>query len=281
MQAQRIESLEDPRVAHYRNVKDARLRNEAEIFLAEGRLGVRRLLGTERFETRSVFVTQASLRALADVLEPLGAQTPVYVAEQKVMDQIVGFSMHRGCVAVGVRGRPLCLDDLLVGEPAARELVVALDEVANPENVGGVFRNALAFGATGVLLTRGCADPLYRKALRVSMGACLKLPFARLPVWPDALAALHARGFRVAALSTDPASREVTDFAEGAEVPARLCLVVGSEEQGISAEIVTSADVRLRIPMAEGIDSLNVATASGIALHRIATVGPHRVERRA
>ena len=280
MQAQRIESLDDPRVAHYRNVKDARLRDEAGIFLAEGRLGVRRLLGNERFETLSVFVTEASLNGLADVLEPLGSQIPVYVADQAVMNQIVGFSMHRGCVAAGARGRALELDELLAGEVGTPGLVVVMDEVANPENVGSVFRNALAFGATGVLLTRGCADPLYRKALRVSMGACLKLPFARLPAWPEALVCLHSRGFRVVALTTDPASREVADFAEGPEVPARLCLVVGSEEDGISADILGTADAMLHIPMVDGIDSLNVATASGIALHRIAAVGPHRVTAR-
>src|SRR5207245_10793276 len=155
---------------------------------------VRRLLGS-RFRARSVLASEAAAEDLRDVL-PDGL--PVYVAAEETIRRVVGFNFHRGCLAVGERGTALALDGLL----DARVLVV-LEGITNPDNVGGVFRNAMAFGAGGVVLAPGCSDPLYRKAIRVSMGGTLVVPFAHAEPWPEALVRLRGHGFTVVALAPD------------------------------------------------------------------------------
>jgi len=267
---ERIDSLHDPRVASYRNVKDARLRGDAGLFLAEGRLGVQRLIAGKRFRAHSVFVTDTVLRAMGEVFDGLGVDTPVYVTDQVLMNQVVGFAMHRGCLAAAEREPVPEFEALLRRNSAAPRLFVILDEVSNPENIGSVFRNALAFGAEGVLLSPGCADPLYRKAIRVSMGASMVVPYALLPDWSRAADALHADGFTIAALSTAADARDIREFSAAGGNDRDLALLLGSEGEGVRAFVADSADLRLRIPMAAGIDSLNVATAAGIALHQCA-----------
>jgi tRNA G18 (ribose-2'-O)-methylase SpoU len=236
-----IESLDDPRVADYRNVRDADLRAASGAFLAEGRLNVERLLASPRYRARSVFVTDAALRGIEDSLARLGDETPVYLASQTLMNRVVGYRMHRGCLAAGERGGEPALESLLEGLAPGPRCVLVLEDVSNPDNVGSIFRNALAFGADAAVLTAPCADPLYRKAIRVSMGATLRIPFARTPDAAAALRALHARGFTSVALS---ARRDAQT----------LC--------ALATRCVT-------IPMAEGIDSLNVATAAAIALYQL------------
>lgn len=270
MQAVRIETLGDPRVAAYRDVKDADLRR-GRTFLAEGRLNVRRLLTVSRFRTRSVFVTPAGLDAIREALLRAGSDPAVYVASQEVLSGVVGYAMHRGCLAEGLRdpGPEPGLEALCGAGGSPPRLCVALEDVANPENVGAVFRNALAFGAEGVLLTPHCVDPLYRKAIRVSMGASLRVPFARAAAWPHELRRLREAGVFVAALCTSRRATPISDL----RLPAcarGAALVVGCEGSGLSDAACAEACARVTIPMAAGIDSLNAGTATGIALHHLA-----------
>ncbi len=267
---QRIESPEDPRVAHYRDVKDARLRSEAGIFLAEGRLGVRRLLRSDRFRARSAFLTETALEALADDFARAGAGMPVFVADRETLNRVVGFDMHRGCMAVGLRNPLPTSSELVASLASGRRLLAILDDVANPENVGSIFRNTLAFGGDAVLLAPGCADPLYRKAIRVSMGASLRVPFARFYDWPQTADTLRAAGFHVVALSTHASARDIVSYASKVARAERIALLIGAEGDGLSTAALARVDAAVRIPMSAGIDSLNVATATGIALHHFA-----------
>jgi tRNA G18 (ribose-2'-O)-methylase SpoU len=258
-----IDSLDDPRVAVYRGVKDGVLRDAQGVFLVESRLCVRRLLELGRHRVRSVFVTRTALDALADAFASADPNFRIFLASADLMKRVVGFAMHRGCVAAAERGIPSSLDSLLTDRP---RLIVGLEGVANPENVGNVFRNAAAFGADAVLLSADCADPLYRKAIRVSMAGTLRTPFARIECWPDALASLREAGLTSLAFSTSVVASELAAL-KTKRSDERLVLLFGSEGDGLVAATATAADKTIRIPMAEGVDSLNVATASGIALH--------------
>jgi tRNA G18 (ribose-2'-O)-methylase SpoU len=184
------------------------------------------------------------------------------------MSGIVGFNVHRGCLAIGERPAESAVEAVLPPD-GAKALVIVLERVANADNIGGIFRNAAAFGADAVLLSPGCCDPLYRKAIRVSIGGSLAVPFARIEAWPIDLARLRERGFVVLALT--PSRDAVNIDADG--VPwnssARLALVAGTEGNGLTAGVLDLADYQVRIPMAPGADSLNIATALGIALHRL------------
>jgi tRNA G18 (ribose-2'-O)-methylase SpoU len=261
-----VESLDDPRVDAYRNVRDAQLCSDLGLFMAEGRLNVERLLASPRYRARSVFVTQTALHSIERSLAPLGDDTPIYVAAQALMNGIVGYHMHRGCLAAAERGSELDFESLLVGAERAPRCVVALEDVTNPDNVGAVFRNALAFGADAVALTPRCADPLYRKSIRVSMGAVLHVPYARIPDAAAALRRLRAAGFTAVALS---AGRGALPRSALPVLPERVALLVGTEAEGLSSSALSEADLTVHIPMAPGVDSLNVAMAAGIALHHL------------
>ncbi|MFP8879828.1 MAG: RNA methyltransferase [Myxococcota bacterium] len=259
-----IDDLGDPRVAVYRNVKDAALRDAQGLFVAESRLCVRRLLELGRHRVKSVFVTRVALDALADVLDPDDLAFPIYLASADLMKRVVGFDMHRGCVAAAERGHVPSLDSLLALEP---RLIVGLEGVANPENVGNVFRNATAFGADAVLLSADCADPLYRKAIRVSMGGTLRTPFARIDDWPDALGSLSEAGLTSLAFSTLRDAPDLAELKNAERTDRGFILLFGAEGDGLRSATAAAADQMIRIPMAEGVDSLNIATASGVALH--------------
>src|SRR3989442_2655187 len=199
MRVEPVETLDDPRVTDYRDLPDAARRRERGIFVAEGRLVVRRLLAS-RFPARSVLATASALEGLRDLLEPFGDRLPIYLARATTLRAVVGVDFHRGCLAVGERRVEPAMDGLL----AASRTLVLLEGISNPDNVGGVFRNAMAFGADAVVLSPGCGDPLYRKALRASMGAALLTPFAHLPDWPAGLGRLRAAGFTLIALTPHP-----------------------------------------------------------------------------
>jgi len=187
---------------------------------------------------------------------------PVFTAAQSVMNAIAGFAVHRGVMAIGRKPAPQALDGFLDRLPE-RALVVAAIGIANHDNIGGIFRNAAAFGADAVLLDATSCDPLYRKAIRVSVGAALLVPFHRGACADALLPALAARGFALAALS--PSGREdLATYRPG----ARTAMILGAEGPGLPEAILAAAET-LRIPMAGGFDSLNVATASGIALHHL------------
>jgi tRNA G18 (ribose-2'-O)-methylase SpoU len=273
MRVEEIHDLDDPRVADYRNVRDADLLVKSNLFMTEGRLGVRRLITDSRFRPRSVFVTRAALGGLSDVLAKLGDETKVYLGSQALLNEVVGYDMHRGCLAAAERGAPLSADDILGRCATGRHLMVVLEDVTNPDNVGSVFRNARAFGADGILLTPRCTDPLYRKAVRVSMGATLQLPFARVGSCAEVFQRLRVVGFALVALTPGPGAQPVDDAVRCLADAERLALAFGTEGEGLSAAALAAADVRACIPMAPGVDSLNVATASGIALHRFAQLG--------
>lgn len=232
------------------------------LFVAEGRVVLEKAVRAIPDRIVSVLVAEKRLEALADVTAGLPPETPVYAAPQDVMDAIVGFPIHRGILALGRRPEHEAAE-LLAGLPA-NALVVALSAIANHDNMGGVFRNAAAFGADAVVLDAACCDPLYRKAIRVSVGAALILPFARLPAGADLVAALAAADLEVLALSP----RGETDLPDLAPA-ARTAALFGAEGPGLSEEVLARTRT-VRIAMAGGFDSLNVATTSGIVLHHLA-----------
>jgi tRNA G18 (ribose-2'-O)-methylase SpoU len=266
MDIQRIHDPGDPRVADYRDLRHPGGRDRG-VFVAESRSVVRRLLAS-RFRTRSILVTPPALESLGDALATPTEPPPIYVTGHDVVRRIVGFDFHRGCLAAGERGAPAA-PETLTTTPGPRLLVV-LEALANPDNVGGVFRNAMALGADGVLLSPGCADPLYRKTIRVSAGGTLGVPFAELDDWPRGLERLRAAGFTLIALTTRRDAVDVATLGTTRPMPRRTALLVGNEGDGLTSDARAAADIEVTIPMAAGVDSLNVATASGIALDRLA-----------
>jgi tRNA G18 (ribose-2'-O)-methylase SpoU len=270
MPIERVESLDDPRLADYRLVSDPELLRHGQIFIAEGRLVVRTLLSQSPLRTRSVLLTENAWRGLADVIEPRLADTLVFVVPAGTIEALTGFNIHRGCLAVGERPERTTVGRLLASLPAARRLVV-LEQIGNADNMGGIFRNAAAFGADAVVLGPGCCDPLYRKAIRVSMGAALRVPFSHADDLIAGLGALGAAGFTIAGLTPATEAEDLGRYASAVPPGTRLAVLAGSEGTGLTPGALASADAILRIPMAPGNDSLNVATATGIALHRLFT----------
>jgi tRNA G18 (ribose-2'-O)-methylase SpoU len=264
MSFDRIDSADDPRVADYRGVSEPALLRSRKLFVAEGRIVVTRLIEDGRWILRSVLVSDAARRDLQPTLAVVAGHVPILVCEASDFLGITGHDIHRGCLALVERPPALPLEDVL----AAARLAVVLEGVSNADNVGGVFRNAAAFGADLVLLSPTCCDPLYRKAIRTSMGAALRVPFVQLEEWPAALTRLRAAGFRLVALTPREPSEALDAF--GSRPRARkLALLVGSEGPGLTVAVESAADDRVRIPIARGIDSLNLAVATGIALEHL------------
>jgi tRNA G18 (ribose-2'-O)-methylase SpoU len=260
----RIDAPDDPRVAEYRSVGDPELLRDLGLFVAEGRLVVRRVIGHARFTVRSLLLSETSRTALAADLSRLPPETPVFICATEHFERVTGYNIHRGCLALVERARARSFDDVIEGA----RLVVVLEDVGNADNVGGVFRNAAAFGADAVLLSPSCCDPLYRKAIRTSMAASLSVPSARLEEWPEMLSALKNRGFTVVALTPGEPAETLDRFAERPR-PERLALLVGAEAEGLTPAAINRADYRVRIPILQEIDSLNLAVAVGIALSRL------------
>jgi len=264
----------DDRIAEYRNVPDGVLLRERRLFIAEGRLVVRQLLEQARLQARSLLVTDAALGGLRDLV---GDNTPfpIYLAAGAVMNAIVGFNIHRGCLALGVRPQPLTLAEVVGGgESWARESTVSrlvvLENVSNVDNVGGIFRSVAALGGHAVMLGPGCGDPLYRKAIRTSIGATLRVPFAAAPRWPADLDDLRVAGFQLVALTPRATAQPLEDVAADLRARARVALMAGAEGDGLSGAALERADVQVRVPMAPGIDSINVTMAVAIAMYRVA-----------
>ncbi|HYB43611.1 MAG TPA: RNA methyltransferase [Candidatus Methylomirabilis sp.] len=270
MRLERIDDAADPRLADYRDVKDPDLRQRQGIFIAESREVVRQLLASRRFRTRSVLLTAAALAALRAHLEAVAPDVPIFLVEADLARRVIGYGFHRGCLAAAERGSEPPAAGLI--DPAGPRVLVVLDGITDPDNIGVVFRNAMAFGADGILLSPAAADPLYRKAIRVSMGAALAVPFARLEGWPASLGRFREAGYAVIALRPR-APVDVAEFGASRPVPERLALVLGAEGHGLSAGARAAADWEVGIAMAPGADSLNVGTACGIALHRLCARG--------
>jgi tRNA G18 (ribose-2'-O)-methylase SpoU len=268
----RVDALDDARLVDYASVADERTLAGRGLFVAEGRFVVQRLIEGQRHDVHSVLLNEAALAALSPALERLDA--PVYVCAPRFFEGLTGHNFHRGCLALG--RRPSSAAPLELAR-AQRSLVV-LERVANADNVGSVFRSALALGVGAVWLGPGSADPLSRKAIRTSMAATLSLPFARCEPdapgvsrersWFAGLAQLHAEGFQLLALSPREPGMPLDDF-EFEAIDPRFALLVGAEGEGLSPELEALADQRLRILMSEGVDSLNLGVAAGIALHSL------------
>jgi tRNA G18 (ribose-2'-O)-methylase SpoU len=255
----------DPRIADYRALTDVELRTAFEpphgLFIAEGELVLRRAVKAG-YQLRSMLVDVKRVDMLADLAAAVPG-VPVYAAAPDVLEATTGFHVHRGIL--GSVHRPPAVDaaELL----ATAHSAVILEDVNTHTNVGAIFRCAAALGMDAVLLSPSCADPLYRRSVRVSMGEVFAVPYARLEPWPDALAQVRGAGFTVLALTPDPGAvslRELT--AEQRERPA---LLLGAEGPGLSRKALTAADVAVRIPMHRDVDSLNVAAAAAVACYEL------------
>jgi tRNA G18 (ribose-2'-O)-methylase SpoU len=257
-----IEDAEDPRIATFRDIRERDLVGRQGRFVAEGEVVVRTMVASPLVRPLALLIAAHRTAKLADLVETLPADVPVYVATQAVLDRIAGFPLHRGFLALGERQASPSAGDLMASLPSTA-LVVTLFGIGNHDNMGGLFRNAAAFGVDAVVLDPTCCDPLYRKAIRVSVGAALRVPFARLAADEDPVALLSQGGFETWALSPSGQVR-----LADARAAARTAVLFGSEGPGLDPALL--ARVRtLAIPMAAGFDSLNVATTSGIVLHHL------------
>ncbi|HEU4568407.1 MAG TPA: RNA methyltransferase [Marmoricola sp.] len=251
----------DPRLADYRDLRDVQLRQHLEaehgLFLAEGEKVVRRAVEAG-FPVRSFLMARRWLEGLADVLDSTDA--PCYVVDEQLAEQVTGFHVHRGALA-SLERRPLpALEEVLAG---ARTVLV-LEDVVDHTNVGAMFRSGAALGVDAVLLAPRCADPLYRRSVKVAMGSVFAVPWTRLSDWYDALPDLSRRGFTTVALTLAEGAVPIEEAVDGCD---RLALVMGGEGHGLSPRWTAVADRRAVIPMAGGIDSLNVAAAAAVACY--------------
>lgn len=257
-----IDDPADPRIDGYRNIKDRDLARDGDTFIAEGKVVLSVLFGAKRFPPRSALILANRLDGMKDVLAKAPPDLTVYVASQTVMDAVAGFHIHRGVLALAERVVNPSPAELLAALPETA-LVVVLVGIANHDNVGAIFRNAAAFEADAVLLDETCCDPLYRKAIRVSVGAALQVPFTRGAAAGELADDLISAGFEPIALS--PAGR---DNLAAIRPSARTAILLGTEGDGLPPALLERLRTA-RIAMSPGFDSLNVSAASAIALHRL------------
>jgi len=255
-----ITEPDDPRIADYRELTDVRLRTAFEpphgLFIAEGELVLRRAVRAG-YGLRSMLVDAKRVDTVADIAPGV----PVYAATPKVLEAITGFHVHRGILGSVHRPPMPSATDVL----ARAQRVVILEDVNTHTNVGAIFRCAAALGMDAVLLSPSCADPLYRRSVRVSMGEVFAVPYARIDPWPDALDVVREAGFTIMALTPDPDAVSLRELAD----TRRPALLLGAEGPGLSGKALTAADVRVRIPMHHGVDSLNVAAAAAVACYAL------------
>jgi tRNA G18 (ribose-2'-O)-methylase SpoU len=251
----------DPRLADYRDLRDVSLRKHLEaehgLFLAEGEKVVRRAVEAG-YAPRSFLMAPRRLDGLADVLDRSDA--PCYVVSELLAEQVTGFHVHRGALASLARTPLPTVSSVLDG---ARSVLV-LEDIVDHTNVGAIFRSGAALGFDAVLLSPRCADPLYRRSIKVAMGAVFALPWTRLPDWTSALADLSAAGFTTIALTLAPDAVDIEHAVRGID---KVALVLGTEGHGLSSRWESAADRRAIIPMTAGIDSLNVAAATAVACY--------------
>ncbi|HEV2673889.1 MAG TPA: RNA methyltransferase [Aliidongia sp.] len=258
-----VDDPEDPRIAAYRQIRERDLVGREGHFIAEGEVVLEVLVASARHRPASLLIVEKRIERLMPLLAGLPDDIPIYRATQAVFDAIAGFPMHRGILAIGRRA-PLPPAEDLLAALSPRALVVVLFGIANHDNIGGIFRNAAAFGADAVILDGACCDPHYRKAIRVSVGASLIVPFARLASGEDAVDLLGRHGFET--LSLTPAG---TTPLAGLKRAPRVAALFGTEGPGLPPDLLRRTRT-VAIPMAGGFDSLNVATTSGIVLHHLA-----------
>lgn len=261
----RIDDVADPRLEPYTRLTDVALRQRKDTatgtYVAESSLVVRRAFEAgHRIE--SFLLAERWLEGLADVIagaQRPGETVPVFVGEPATLERLTGFHLHRGALAIVHRPAQPMIPELLAG---ARRVAI-LEDVTDHTNVGAIFRSAAALGVDAVLVSPRCADPLYRRAVRVSMGAVFSVPWARAETWPAALETVRAAGLTLAALALDDDA--VTLEVLEADLPERLALVLGTEGPGLTRAAVEACDLVVRIPMARAVDSLNVAAAASVA----------------
>ena len=258
-----IQDPADPRVAGFRDIRERDLTGREGLFIAEGEVVVRTLASpASRCGIRAMLLAEKRTAGLEDVIAGLSDDVPIYVAGQAVLDGVAGFALHRGILAVGEKPAPAPVADLLSSLPQDC-VVVAASDIGNHDNIGGLYRNAAAFGAAAVLLDDRCGDPFYRKSIRVSVGAVLRMPaVAPLPI-ETLVETLLTHRFEVIAM-TPGATETLASLKPG----GRRALLMGSEGPGLPSEIIAKCR-GVRIPMSGGFDSLNVAVASAIGLHQL------------
>ena len=254
----------DPQLADYVGLTDVARRSRREpkagLYLAEGEKVIRRALAAGH-RARSLLLSENWLAPMADLVKQFQNDgVPVFTGDAAVIAALTGFHVHRGAIASMTRPAPQPLSGLLAG---ARRVVV-LEDIVDHTNVGAIVRSVAALQADAVLITPRCADPLYRRAVRVSMGTVFQVPWGRIDPWPDGIAQLHQAGFTVVALTLTPDAVPLEQFASSA--PARLALIFGTEGAGLAPETVRQCDVAVTIPMAGEVDSLNVAAAAAVVL---------------
>ena len=261
-----IERADDERLADYVSLRESSLRKlletERGIFIAEGSKVIRRALAAG-YPARSLLLAERWLAELADLLEPL--DVPVYLVSEAVAEQVTGFHVHRGALASLHRIERWSVADVLAGRR-----VMVLENLVDHTNVGAILRNAAGLGWDGVLVSAHCADPLYRRSIKVSMGTVFALPWARLPERVELAAVLHGAGFTVAALALATDAVPLPEFAARVRGEDRVALLLGTEGHGLSDSWLAAADAVVQIPMHAGVDSLNVAAASAIAGYALA-----------
>lgn len=267
-----ITDPDDERLTDYTRLTDVALRSRSEpakgLYIAESSQVIRRAVAAGH-RPRSFLMAERWVEGLADVLADVGAgpdgEVPVYVGESDVLEAITGFHLHRGALAAMHRPVLEPVEAVLAaarGGAGARRVAV-LEDVVDHTNVGAVFRSAAGLGVDAVLVTPRCADPLYRRSVRVSMGTVFQVPWTRIDPWPGGVQTLRSAGFTVAALALSDDAVALDELA--ASPPGRLALVLGTEGDGLSRGAVEAADLVVRIPMSGGVDSLNVAAASAVA----------------
>jgi len=281
----------DPRLADYVRLRDVQLRQHLEaergLFIAEGEKVVRRAIESG-CRPRSFLMAERWLAGLSDVLDS-APDVPCFVVTEDLAEHVTGFHVHRGALAslhrralptveaviAGAR-RIVVLEDVVdhtnVGalldfslRPSWQRRIAILEDIVDHANVGAAFRSAAALGVDGILVTPHCADPLYRRSIKVSMGAVFKVPWTRIEPWPDAIELLRTEGFTVAALTLAQDSISLDEFST--QDHAKLALVLGTEGPGVRVRTAAAADLRVRIPMYAGVDSLNVASAAAVAFY--------------
>jgi tRNA G18 (ribose-2'-O)-methylase SpoU len=258
----RVDDPDDPRLADYVSLRDVQLRRHLEgehgFFIAEGEKVVRRAV-TAGCRVRSFLMAERWLPGLAEELDT-AAHAPCYVVSEDLAEQVTGFHVHRGALAALERPPLRSVEEVLDG---ARRIVL-LEDIVDHANVGAVFRSAAALGMDAVLLSPRCADPLYRRSIKVAMGAVFSLPWTRLDDWYDALPALNRAGFVTIALTPGPDAEDLVEVVER-QTNDKVCLILGSEGPGLSSRWLSSASMRAGFAMAHDVDSLNVAAAAALA----------------
>ncbi|AWT42033.1 MULTISPECIES: TrmH family RNA methyltransferase [Streptomyces] len=264
-----VEDPADPRLYDYTGLTDVELRRRREpaegLFIAEGEKVIRRATDAG-YAMRSMLLSAKWVDVMRDVIDELTA--PVYVVTPDLAEQVTGYHVHRGALA-SMQRKPLpAAGEMLAG---ARRVAV-MEAVNDHTNIGAIFRSAAALGMDAVLLSPDCADPLYRRSVKVSMGAVFSVPYARLDTWPQGLEAVREAGFTLLALTPDEQARALDEVAP--HTMDRVALMLGAEGDGLSRRAMAAADALVRIPMSHGVDSLNVGAAAAVAFYAVATGRP-------